>query len=197
MKLIKFSLLLAEQLELERIVRFHENWRIRERASTILLLSQGLSCVKVAEKMGLSRPTVESTRRNWFAGKFQSLPDLPRTGAPLKINPDESERILKLVDEKPLSATDVLKIHLENNGATVHVATIRALLKRNDRSWKRTRHSLKKKEMRKPSKMHAATLLFFTHEQRPERLYLHTWMRRDFRVSIQIETHGQKLGVNI
>jgi transposase len=146
MKLIKLTLLLDEQLELERVVKFHENWRVRERASTILLLSQGLSCVKVAEKIGLSRPTVESTRRNWFSDKFQSLPDLPRTGAPLKINPDESERILSLVDEKPLSATDVLKIHLESNGVTVHVATIRALLRRNNRSWKRTRHSLKKKK---------------------------------------------------
>ena len=126
-------------------MKFDQNWRIRERALTILWLAKGFSCVKVAEKMGLSRPTVESTRKNWFLDKFKSLADLPRSGAPRKIKPDEETIILNLVDEKPLSATDVLKIHLKNDGATVHVATIRALLKRNDRSWKMTRHSLKKK----------------------------------------------------
>ena len=80
--------------------------------------------------MGLSRPTVESTRKNWFSDKFQSLPDLPRSGAPRKIKPDEAEKILKLVDEKPLSATDVLKIHLKNEGTSEHVATVCALLKK-------------------------------------------------------------------
>jgi transposase len=146
MKLIKFTLLPDEKIKLERIVKFHEKWRIRERAETLLILSQGLSCVKVAEQMGLSRPTVETTRKNWFLNKFESLPDLSRSGAPLKIKPDEEKRILDLVDEKPLCATDALKVHLENNGVAVHVATIRALLRRNDRSWKMTRHSLKKKK---------------------------------------------------
>ncbi len=75
------------------------------------MLAQGFSCEKVAEKVGLSRPTVETTRKNWFSDKFQSLPDLPRSGALRKIKPDEAEKILKLVDKKPLSATDVLKIH--------------------------------------------------------------------------------------
>ena len=95
--------------------------------------------------MELSRPTVETTRKNWFAYKFQSLPDLPRSGAPRKIKPYEAEKIIKLVDEKPLSATDVLKIHLKSEGTPVHVATVRALLKKEGRSWKMTRHSLKKK----------------------------------------------------
>jgi transposase len=143
MKLIPFILSEFENFRLNHIVKFDTNWRIRERASTLLLLAQGFSCVKVAEKMGLSRPTVESTRKNWFSDKFKSLPDLPRSGAPRKIKPDEAKQILKLVDEKPLSATDVLKIHLKNEGTAVHVATVRALLKKEGRSWKMTRHSLK------------------------------------------------------
>ena len=145
MKLIPFVLTTTENSQLKNIVKFGENWRIRERASTLLLLAEGLCCSKVAEKMGLSRPTVETTRKNWFANKFQSLPDLPRSGAPRKIKPNEVKEILELVDEKPLSATDVLKIHLKNEGTPVHVATVRALLKKKGRSWKMTRHSLKKK----------------------------------------------------
>ena len=99
---------------------------------------------KSRKKIKLSRTTVETTRRDWFLDKFKSLPERPRSGAPVKIKPDEKKRILDWVDESPLSATDVLKLHLENNGTAVQVATIRALLKKNGRSWEMTRHSLKK-----------------------------------------------------
>ena len=141
MKLIHFSLSANENSKLKNMVKYDPNWRIRERAMTLLWLAQGFSCVKVAEKMGLSRPTVETTRKNWFLNKFQSLADLPRSGAPRKVKPDEEKRILNLVDEKHLSATDVLKIHLQNDGTVVHVTTIRALLKKNNRSCKMTRRS--------------------------------------------------------
>ena len=133
MKLIKLVLSSTEHLKLKNIVKYDPNWRIRERAITLLWLAQGFSCVKVAEKMELSRPTVETTRKNWLLNRFQSLADLPRSGAPRKIKPDEEKKILNLVDENPLSAADVLKIHLQNDGTTVHVATIRALLKKNNR----------------------------------------------------------------
>lgn len=143
---LTFILSKSEDLELKKIARFSDNWRIRERASTLLSLADGISCSKAAEIMGLSRTTVESTRREWFKSKFDSLPDLPRTGAPSKIKPEEVVKILTLVDDNPLSATDVLKAHIENDGAVVHVETIRALLRKNGRVWKMTRHSLKKKK---------------------------------------------------
>ena len=58
MKLIPFVLTAIEYMKLKNIVKFDTNWRIRERASTLLLLAQGLCCKKVAAKMELSRPTV-------------------------------------------------------------------------------------------------------------------------------------------
>jgi len=42
-----------------------------------------------------------------------------------------------------LSVTDVLNIYLKNEGTAVHVSTVRAFLKKEGRSWKMTRHSLK------------------------------------------------------
>ena len=55
--------------------------------------------------------------------------------------------LLALATEKPLCAPELLQIHLENGGEPVHSETIRRMLKANKMSWKRTRHSLKKKEM--------------------------------------------------
>ncbi len=40
-----------------------------------------------------------------------------------------------------MSASDLLKLHLENNGKEIHIAKIHALLKREGLTWKRTRHS--------------------------------------------------------
>ena len=144
MKPLPFFLSLAENSELLRIVKYGENWRIRERAETILSLAKGISCSKAAHEIGLSRATVETTRKTWLRDIFDSLPDLPRSGAPRKIKQEEASRILALANESPMSAPDLLKIHIENNGKEVHVATIHALLKREGLTWKRTRHSLKK-----------------------------------------------------
>jgi hypothetical protein len=43
----------SEKQMLERAVHRHENWRVRERAQTLLLLSQGWKCDAVAEHLGL------------------------------------------------------------------------------------------------------------------------------------------------
>lgn len=113
--------------------------------ATILLLETGLSCEKVAVELGLSRGTVQTTKTGWLREKFESLQDKVRTGAPKKIKPQEEKMLLALAQEKPLCATELLQAHLNNGGEQVHPETIRRMLKTNQMSWKRTRHSLKKK----------------------------------------------------
>lgn len=78
MKAISFLFPHSEEIELKNTVKLDSSWRIRERASTLLLLAQGLSCVKVSVKIELSRTTVETTRRNGFLDKSQSILDRPR-----------------------------------------------------------------------------------------------------------------------
>lgn len=134
-----------EEAGLKWLEKYEENWRVRERATTILLLETGLSCEKVGLELGLSRGTVQTTKTGWLQEKFDSLKDKARTGAPRKIKPQEEKILLSLAAEKPLCATELLQVHLENGGERVHSETIRRMLKINEMSWKRTRHSLKKK----------------------------------------------------
>lgn len=108
-----------------------------------MLLETGLSCEKVALELGLSRGTVQTTKTGWLREKFDSLRDKARTGAPKKIKPQEEKMLLALANEKPLCATELLQVHLENGGERIHSETIRRMLKVNEMSWKITRHSLK------------------------------------------------------
>ncbi|MEO6321082.1 MAG: IS630 family transposase [Polaromonas sp.] len=142
---VKFSLPVLDIEKLNHIVKYDRDWRVRERAQTILLLSSGMNVSQAAREMKLSRPTVESTRQEWLRCQFDCLPDKPRTGAPRKIKKHEMGRLLISADARPMTAVDILKEHLENKGEPVHVATIRTMLKTNGRTWKRTRHSLKAK----------------------------------------------------
>lgn len=130
---------------LKRLEKYEGNWRVRQRAVTILLLQTGLSCEKVALEQGLSRGTVQTTKSGWLREGFESLSDKPRTGAPRKIKPQEEKMLLALAAQKPLCTTQLLQAHLDNGGKPVHSETLRRMLKANRMSWKRTRHSLKKK----------------------------------------------------
>lgn len=145
MKTKPLSLSKEDEAELKWLEKYEKNWRIRERAATILLLKTGLSCEKVGLELGLSRGTVQTTKTGWLQEKFDSLKDKARTGVPKKIKPQEEEMLLRLAAEKPLCATELLQVHLDNGGEQVHSETIRRMLKANEMSWKRTRHSLKKK----------------------------------------------------
>lgn len=135
-----------EKARLKWLEKYEENWRIRERVATILLLETGLSCVKVALELGLSRGTVQTTKTGWLREKFDALSDKARSGAPRKIKPQEEKMLLALASEKPLCAPELLQVHLDNGGKPIHSETIRRMLKANAMSWKRTRHSLKKKK---------------------------------------------------
>jgi transposase len=148
MRVQEFTLSCEEKIKLQSIEKFDDNWRIRERAKSLLLLATGLTCKQIAEQLGVNFRTISFTRKHWNEEKFSSLPDRPRPGAPLKITQDEQANILTWVQAEPLSSQQVLAKHLDAGGTAVHVNTIVNLLRKNEFVWKRTRHSLKKKEMK-------------------------------------------------
>ena len=148
---ISFSLSVEARKGLERIVRRGQNWRERERAQTLLLLDEGLLPEVVADRLGLHVRTVGTTRNRWMDTAWESLADLPRSGAPRKLVPEQVERIAGWAREQPQSAVELLAKHKEHGGVAVHPSTLHAALKAAGLVWKRTRHSLKKNAMRPPS----------------------------------------------
>lgn len=131
---------------LEEIVARGENWRERQRAQTLLHLDDGLSSSDVAQIVGIHAYTVSRTRRDWFAEGLSSLRDSARSGAPKKITPEQLAKIVDAATAEPLTARELLARHLDDGGAKIHIRTLRAALHSSGMVWKRTRHSLKKKE---------------------------------------------------
>ncbi len=141
----------ADRLALEQVVRKSPNWRARERAKTLLLLSQPLLSREVAKLQDLNIETVRVTWQRWIKEGMESLNDKPRSGAPRKLDEAAVERLLQWAREQPLTATELLQRHLEAQGSPVEVNTLIRTLKANGMVWKRTRHSLKKNEIPPPS----------------------------------------------
>ena len=148
---VTLNLSSADRSYLENIVARGTNWRERDRSNTLILLDDGLSMHEVAAAVGVHTRTVGLTRMNWLKRKFDSLMDNFRSGAPRKISPEELKKLQEAATLEPLTATALLAKHIEGGGKPVHVNTVRDAMKRSKFVWKRTRSSLKKKEMKKTS----------------------------------------------
>lgn len=148
---VTLTLSSVERLSLLRIIERGDNWRERQRSNTLTLLDDGLSMREVANIVGIDIRTVGLTRIDWLARGFASLIDAPRSGAPKKIKPEQLELLKKEANKEPLTATSLLAKHIEAGGEAVHVNTIKGAMKKAGYVWKRTRSSLKKKEMKTSS----------------------------------------------
>jgi hypothetical protein len=62
------------------------------------------------------------------------------------MTPEHVANIVLAASTQPLTARQLLAKHLADGGAPVHLNTLCAALKASGMVWKRTRHSLKKKE---------------------------------------------------
>lgn len=143
---VSLKLTSDDRSRLQWIVLRAENWRVRERAQTLILLDDGFSLAQAADQVGIHVRTVGFTRKDWLARAFESLTDRPRSGAPRKISPQELSKILDAARSEPLTAKALLARHVEEGGTLVHLNTMTGALKAAGFVWKRTRHSLKKKE---------------------------------------------------
>lgn len=148
MPITKMYLSPQEKEELSRIAKKDPNWRVRERALTVLLLADGMTYSEVALQVGIHSRTVGVTRKAWLEEKFESLPDKSRTGAPKKLTLEERLRIAEWARTEPMTSQQLLERHLSLGGTPVHFNTIVNVLRDQDMVRKRTRHSLKKNGMK-------------------------------------------------
>ena len=121
------------------------HWRERQRAQTILWLSEGKTVAQVAELQNRIPETIRLQRRRWELHEFESIQEGHRSGRPNTLTPYYQAQILQWVNEAPLNAEQLrVKLH-EQHGVSVHIDGIRKFLRQSGMVFKRTRHSLKKK----------------------------------------------------
>jgi len=133
-----------EKAELEKLIKKGKDWRERERAETILLLSEGLSVIEVSERQGVIAETIRERRRRWYKKGMLSLPDQWRSGAPSKLNEAHRDSLKRWMDEEALGSRELLSRLKKEHEVSVSLSTLRNEIKRLGYVWKRTRYHLKK-----------------------------------------------------
>lgn len=97
----------TEQQTLKAVVR-RSTARQAEalRARVILLSAEGLSNEVVAQRTGVCPHSVGKWRRRFLADRLNGLEDLPRPGAPRRINDEQIAEMIRLtLETKPRNAT--------------------------------------------------------------------------------------------
>lgn len=133
-----------ESGKLEQRIKKGKDWRERERAETILLLSKGLSVLEVAQRQGVIPETIRERRRRWYKKGMLSLQDERRSGAPSKLNEAHRACLKSWMDEEALGSRELLSRLKKAHEVSVSLSTLRHEIKRLGYVWKRTRYHLKK-----------------------------------------------------
>jgi transposase len=134
----------SERKQLQLIVKKGKDWRERERAQTILLLSEGQTVVAVAEHQGVKPEAIRDRRRKWWKTGLDSLPDQPRSGAPNKLTDAHRSQLKEWINAEPLTCRALVSRLTTECGVAISASTLRNELKRMDYVWGRTRYSLNK-----------------------------------------------------
>jgi transposase len=148
MKLSRLELSADERAKLQEVVAKGSNWRARQRAQTLLYFNDGLSAKDIMALQDLNIDTVYDRRKNWLSQGFAFLYDLHRSGAPPKLNAIHYDQIKTWAEKEALTGPAIVARLKEEHDVDVSINTVLGALKKLDFVWKRTRHSLKKNEMK-------------------------------------------------
>src|SRR5690606_13415085 len=144
-RIVTVPLSLEQRAQLILLTKHAAHWRERQRAQTILWLSEGKTVAEVARLQGRIPETIRLQRRHWELHGFESIQEGHRSGRPNTLIADYQAQMLEWVSTSPLNAEQIrVKLH-EKYGVSVSVETLRKFLRDSGMVFKRTRHSLKKK----------------------------------------------------
>lgn len=134
---------------LDDIYKHHNNRRVRMRAHSILLSFKGYSIDEIADIYNTNRDSVSSWIDKWVKFGIESLYDKPRSGAPKKLTDKEIESVKQIIIENPQSPKTIIANILIRLGKEISQSTLKRIVKKANKRWKRMRKSLKNKRNQK------------------------------------------------
>jgi transposase len=131
----------AEEVDaLTALVRGRESFVVRHRAHAVLLLfDQGRAYEDVADIFGVHPNTVRNWAERWTAARIDGLYDRPGRGAKPLFDASEEERVVAQVAREPRAVRTALPEIERVTGKRPSLDTVRKILKRHGKSWKRQR----------------------------------------------------------
>jgi transposase len=102
-EIVVISLTAEERRQLQGISTGTEQEpkRARQRATAILMSSEGMSVSKISRALGMPIRTVHEARRRWRRQGFDGLYDAERSGPPPKVTPLYLKLLVKVVQTDP------------------------------------------------------------------------------------------------
>jgi transposase len=190
-RIVTVPLSLEQRAQLILLTKHAAHWRERQRAQTILWLSEGKTVAEVAALQERIPETIRLQRRHWELHQFESIQEGHRSGRPNTLTSNYQAQILEWVNTSPLNAEQIrVKLH-EKHGVSVSVETLRKFLRDSGMVFKRTRHSLKK-ETRPHLDKRNSRLKHYVSKRHVVKLYWAMWTKQDFRLRQITVMHGQR-----
>jgi transposase len=94
-KAVEIELSESEREQLERWARRRQTAAgLAQRARIVLACARGESNVEIAQRLGVSRPTVTKWRARFAAERLDGLVDEPRPGRPRTVSDDQVEQVV-------------------------------------------------------------------------------------------------------
>ena len=138
-----------ERNELKQMMRDCESPFVRMRAHAILLLfDDHRSFEDVADLFKLHVNTSRNWAKRWIAMKVDGLYDMPGRGAKPRFEKWEENLIIKYVEEEPRSLRHAAQKIERLLGKKASIETLRRILKKHGKIWKRQRKIIKKQPLK-------------------------------------------------
>lgn len=131
---------------LKEMEKKHPKNRARKRAQIILLSNEGYKIDEIAKIQRIRRNAVSNCIMRWETEGITGLLDRPKEGRPRKLNPQEEERAVELIEEDRRNSKQAHSQLQKETGKEFSEWTFKRSLKRAGLRWKRMRRSLKNKQ---------------------------------------------------
>lgn len=134
-----------KQVEELRELMKTANESVRRRAHAVLLNSRRYSVDQIADIYEVDRDTVSRWLENWENGGSNDLHDGEGRGRKPSLNEKEQKQAIKIVEQDPRSSKRSLGKIEEKTGKKISRSTLKRILKKGRKAWKRLRRSLRGK----------------------------------------------------
>src|SRR5260221_1683747 len=138
--------------QLKSLAKRQKQAKLRIRWQAIVLAREGKTAPQIARSLGIARRTVQQSVQNYNRRGADGLSDLPRSGRPSRLTPDQQQQLRERLDAGPqpedhvcsLRAADVKRILEHEFGVLYALKGVYKLLHRLGYSYlcPRPRHQL-------------------------------------------------------
>lgn len=138
---MRFIEVLSQETEsmLQRIYKYSQHYRVRQRAHCILLSSKGYTTTQLQEIFPVDRITIYHWFDAWESRQLCGLYERKGRGRPSLFTPEQKQQIREWAKSCPKNINRIRLLIHEHLGIETHKDTIRNILKELHFSWHRIR----------------------------------------------------------